>query len=66
VAVSPVTNQVYVADRTSNNVTVIDGTDNNTVTVDVGTSPRAAAVNPVTSSGHGMIVLQGCSGLFRS
>ncbi|MCY7347919.1 MAG: hypothetical protein LH614_17105, partial [Pyrinomonadaceae bacterium] len=49
VAVNPVTNKIYVANRSSNNVTVIDGTNNSTTTVAAGTNPRAVAVNPATN-----------------
>jgi YVTN family beta-propeller protein len=49
VAVNPLTNKVYVANRDSNNVTVIDGATNNTTTVAVGIQPFAVAVNPLTN-----------------
>ena len=49
VAVNPVTNQIYVANNSSNNVTVIDGATNNTTTVAVGTDTYAVAVNPTTN-----------------
>ena len=55
VAVNPVTNQVYVANRGSisdmgnDSVTVIDGSDHSTTTVAVGNYPVALAVNPVTN-----------------
>ena len=50
VAVNPVTNKIYVANRRSgNNVTVIDGATNATTTVPSGTHPEAVAVNPVTN-----------------
>ena len=39
VAVNPVTNKIYVANRNSNNVTVISGDDNSTATVAAGTNP---------------------------
>ena len=48
-AVNPVTNKIYVANRGSDNVTVIDGATNGTTTVAAGTSPLAVAVNPVTN-----------------
>ena len=37
VAVNPVTNKIYVANRASNSVTVIDGATNLTTTVPAGT-----------------------------
>jgi YVTN family beta-propeller protein len=40
VAVSPVTNKIYVANIKSGNVTVIDGATNTTTTVTAGTSPQ--------------------------
>jgi YVTN family beta-propeller protein len=49
IAVNPVTNKIYVANRDSNTVTVIDGTNDSTTTVSVGTGPDAVAVNPVTN-----------------
>ncbi|MBU1355695.1 MAG: T9SS type A sorting domain-containing protein, partial [Candidatus Edwardsbacteria bacterium] len=49
VAVNPVTNKIYVANRSSNNVTVIDGATNGTTTVAAGNAPNAVAVNPVTN-----------------
>jgi YVTN family beta-propeller protein len=49
VAVSPVTNKVYVANSGSNNVTVIEGGTNDTLTVGTGDGPRAVSVNPVTN-----------------
>ena len=48
VAVNPVTNMIYVANKNSDNVTVIDGSDNSTVTVSVDVIPVAVAVNSVT------------------
>ena len=44
----PATDQIYVANRSSNNVTVIDGATNATSTVAAGTNPVAVAVNPAT------------------
>ena len=49
IAVNPVTNKIYVANRDSNTVTVIDGTNDSTTTVSVGTGPDAIAVNPITN-----------------
>ena len=49
VAVNPVTNKIYVANRGQNTVTVIDGATNTTRTVIVGIQPVALAVNPVTN-----------------
>src|SRR5439155_1074930 len=49
VAVNPVTNKVYVANKGSANVTVIDGATNATTTVGAGTNPQAVAVDPVTN-----------------
>src|SRR5215471_17971442 len=49
VAVNPVTNKIYVANRNTANVTVIDGATNNTTTVAAGTTPVAIAVNPITN-----------------
>ncbi len=54
IAVNPVTNMVYVANKNSNSVTVINGATGSTVatvatTIGVGTSPVALAVNPVTN-----------------
>jgi YVTN family beta-propeller protein len=58
-AVNPVTNKVYVSNGYDNTVTVIDGAgvlqfgeigiNNKTTTVNVGTTPGAIAVNPVTN-----------------
>jgi YVTN family beta-propeller protein len=49
VAVNSVTNQIYVANQTSNTVTVIDGATNDTSTVNVDLNPAWLAVNPVTN-----------------
>jgi YVTN family beta-propeller protein len=49
VAVNPVTNKVYVANRGSDNVTVVDGATNDTQAVDVDNAPIAVAVKPVTN-----------------
>ena len=49
VAVNPVTNKTYIANRFSANVTVIDGATNTTATVPTGITPNAVAVNPVTN-----------------
>jgi YVTN family beta-propeller protein len=49
VAVNPVTNKIYVANRDNGTVTVIDGATDSTTTVSVGTGPDAVAVNPVTN-----------------
>ncbi|UCG43859.1 MAG: hypothetical protein JSU73_04370, partial [candidate division WOR-3 bacterium] len=46
VAVNPVTNKVYVANREGGNVTVIDGATHDTLTVAAGSQPCAVAVNP--------------------
>ncbi|HYC36635.1 MAG TPA: DUF4214 domain-containing protein [Usitatibacter sp.] len=46
IAVNPVTNKVYVANRGSNTVTVIDGATRATTTVNVGAGPTHIAVNP--------------------
>src|SRR5260370_23622305 len=49
-AVNPVTNKIYVANRSDNTVTVIDGASNTvSATVPVGTSPVAVAVSPTTN-----------------
>ncbi|MGZ4520350.1 MAG: YncE family protein, partial [Mycobacteriaceae bacterium] len=48
VAVNPVTDKIYVANKGSKNVTVIDGATNTTTTVTAGFTPYAVAVNPVT------------------
>jgi YVTN family beta-propeller protein len=48
-AVNPVTNKIYVANKDSNSVTVIDGATNSTTTVAVDSLPYAVAVNPVTN-----------------
>jgi len=64
VAVNPVTNKMYVANRNSNNVTIIDGATNTTTTVPLGASPGSIAVNTVTnkvyvttSSGGGSVTI---------
>lgn len=49
VAVNPLTNKIYVANRQSSNVTVIDGTNNSTVTVAAGSGASHVAVNTVTN-----------------
>ena len=49
IAVNPVTNKIYVANRVNNNVTVIDGTNNSTTTVAAVAAPQSVAVNPVTN-----------------
>jgi YVTN family beta-propeller protein len=49
VAVNPVSNKVYVANKGSDNVTLIDGATNATTLVTAGTGPCAVTVNPVTS-----------------
>ncbi len=46
---NPVTNRIYVANRSSGDVTVIDGATRATATVAVGADPDAVAVNPVTN-----------------
>src|SRR5258708_32192580 len=51
VAVNPVTNKVYVANRDSNNVTVIDGATNTTTTVAAGSDPQTHYVEPGTNKG---------------
>jgi YVTN family beta-propeller protein len=49
IALNPVTNKIYVANRNSNNVTVIDGASNTATTVAVGTNPQDITLNPVTN-----------------
>jgi YVTN family beta-propeller protein len=49
IAVNPVTNKIYVANRQGNSLTVIDGATRATVTVEVGIRPEGVAVNPVTN-----------------
>ena len=49
IALNPLTNKIYVANRESNSVTVIDGTNNSTVTVAVGWGASDVAVNTVTN-----------------
>ncbi|HEX8249594.1 MAG TPA: hypothetical protein VF599_15560, partial [Pyrinomonadaceae bacterium] len=41
VAVNPLTNKIYVANRQSNDVTVIDGANNSTTTIAAGVDPVA-------------------------
>jgi YVTN family beta-propeller protein len=49
IAVNPVTNKIYVANRDSNTVTVIDAATNQSATVAVGLNPITLAVNPATN-----------------
>jgi YVTN family beta-propeller protein len=49
VAVNPVTNIIFVANRDSNSVTVINGVTNWSGALPVGSSPVAIAVNPATN-----------------
>ena len=52
VAVNPITNKIYVANRGQGTVTIIDGATNTTETETVGTTPVAIAVNPVTNKAY--------------
>ena len=52
IAVNPVTNTIYVANRGSDTVTVINGLTNATSTVTLGGTPVAIAVNPETNNIH--------------
>jgi len=49
VAVNPTTNEIYIANKNSNNVTVIDGATNSTFSLPTGAAPGAVAVNPVSN-----------------
>src|SRR5271157_4725241 len=63
VAVNPVTNRIYVANKGSDNVTVIDGATNGTTTVPACFDLATIAVNPATNkvyvagSGNGKVIV---------
>ena len=64
-AVNPVTNKVYVANRNSATLGIIDGDTLGTSSVSVGGGPNDVAVNPVTNKiyvanqGGGVTVIDG-------
>jgi YVTN family beta-propeller protein len=52
VAVDPIANRIFVANRADDTVTVIDGATRATVFVDAGNDPAAIAVNPATGRAY--------------